>query len=185
MGFKEMNPSLIRCIVLLGCASLLASCIADSTSPVSAAAPALWPVQPGRAAFYVVVRRGQTLDQIAQIYRVPKNAIVAANHLSASRVVKAGMMLEVPVHLAKARSGTRTTALAETGSKRVRVAKGRERVAKIKQVAATRPRSPVRTENIDRRPGTKSPAGAARLSAARLDATLLVPTVTSIAWAAE
>ena len=166
MGFKEMNPSLIRCIVLLGCASLLASCIADSTSPVSPASPALSRVRPGRAAFYVVVRRGQTLDQIAQIYRVPKNAIVAANHLSASRVVKPGMMLEVPVHLAKTKSGTKTTSLAEAGPKRLRAAKGREEVAKTKQVAATRPRSTVRTETIDRRPGRIPPAGAARLGAA-------------------
>jgi len=161
-----MIPNPIRLVVVLGCASLLASCMADPAPPVSPAASALSQAEPGRAAFYVVVERGQTLDQIAQMYRVPKKAIVAANHLSAAGVVKPGMMLEVPVHLAKARSGTRTTTLAEAGPKRVRVAKSRGHAAKIKRLAATRPRGPVRTRTVDKTRRATPPASATRLSAA-------------------
>jgi LysM repeat protein len=159
-------PSRVRLVALLGCASLLAGCMADPVPPVSQAASALSQAEPGRAAFYVVVERGQTLDQIAQIYRVPKKAIVAANHLSVSRVVKPGMMLEVPVHLAKARSGTGITTLAEAGPKRVRVAKSRGHAATIKRVAAARPRGPGRTRTVDKTRRATPPASATRLSAA-------------------
>jgi LysM repeat protein len=170
MGSSSMNRRLIRCALLLGCAVVVASCIDNSTSPV---APPVSSIQSGRAAFYVVVERGQTLDHIAQIYRVPKSAIIAANHLSTPLVVKPGIMLEVPVHLAKpiakAKSWTKTTVVSRATPKRVRIAKnnGRARVAKIKrELAGTRPQSPVRTETANTRPGAKSPLGSAPLSTA-------------------
>lgn len=51
----------------------------------------------GRAAFYVVVERGQTLDQIMKIYRVAREDIVVANHLRFPYQLKPGLLLEVPL----------------------------------------------------------------------------------------
>ena len=51
----------------------------------------------GRAAFFVVVERGQSLESIARTYRVTKRDIIATNHLAVPYNLKPGTQLEVPL----------------------------------------------------------------------------------------
>src|SRR5258708_19633635 len=51
----------------------------------------------GRAAFFVVVERGQSLESIARTYRVAKRDIIETNHLAVPYNLKPGTQLEVPL----------------------------------------------------------------------------------------
>jgi LysM repeat protein len=53
---------------------------------------------------YIVIRAGQSLGRIAEAYHVPKQAIIAANHLTPPYSLKAGARLAIP--LAAAPAGT-------------------------------------------------------------------------------
>jgi LysM repeat protein len=61
--------------------------------------PAVAPAPPPAAVkpIYVVVARGQSLDRIAQTYRVAKEDIIAANQLKPPYKLKPGTVLAVPI----------------------------------------------------------------------------------------
>ncbi len=84
----------LRAAVFLGGAALVSGCADTSAPPGSTAAPAL--VAPTAGHAYLVVERGQTLDKIAQTYRVTKRDLIAANHLKPPYHLKPGMTLEIP-----------------------------------------------------------------------------------------
>src|SRR5215213_2029265 len=75
--------------------------------------PAMAPAAPPAATkgVYVVVGRGQSLDQIAQTYRVAKGDIIAANQLKPPYSLKPGTVLAIPV------VGTKAAEPAATRSK--------------------------------------------------------------------
>jgi len=87
----------VRAIMVLTAASLAGCSLFDTGTPTNtnAAATALPPV--GRAAFYVRVERGQSLEQLAHLYRVPKQRIISANNLAPPYRVAPGSQLEIPL----------------------------------------------------------------------------------------
>jgi LysM repeat protein len=100
--------------LLLSCVGFLAAC---TESPQTSAptqmmgpaqgAPATATASPGAhpaKARYIVVRPGQSLGGIAEAYHVPKQAIIAANHLATPFSLKAGSRLAIP--LTAARTGS-------------------------------------------------------------------------------
>src|SRR5215207_91490 len=79
--------------LILAVSMFLAGC-ADRSAPTplvtsTASSPAIKQV-------YVVVQRGQSLDQIARSFRVPKGDIIAANNLAPPYSVKPGATLVIP-----------------------------------------------------------------------------------------
>jgi LysM repeat protein len=50
----------------------------------------------GPEARHVVVQAGQSISRISKAYRVPKSALIAANHLDSPYKIKAGQSLVVP-----------------------------------------------------------------------------------------
>lgn len=89
----------LRAALFLGCGVLVSACADSPPSPESATAPAL--VAPTARHAYLVVERGQSLDKIAQTYRVTKHDLIAANHLMPPYHLKPGTMLEIPAAAAK------------------------------------------------------------------------------------
>ena len=79
---------IFRAALILGCGAL-AAC-ADHSAPV---APAAAPVA---SQIYVIVERGQSLDRIAQAYRVTKQDIIVANNLKPPYALKPGTVLQMP-----------------------------------------------------------------------------------------
>lgn len=84
----------VRHAVLLSACLALAACADEAPAPEPTSAAATAP-RPGH--IYLVVEKGQSLDRIAQTYRVAKHDIIAANHLAAPYALKPGTMLEIPV----------------------------------------------------------------------------------------
>ncbi len=80
------------CFALASCGWLPALQRSVASPEVRAPLP-----EPGRAAFYVAVERGQTIDQIAKTYRVAERDIVVANHLRSPYKLRVGVLLEVPL----------------------------------------------------------------------------------------
>ncbi len=95
--------------LLLSCGGLLAACAAGPktsalgsaqgvpatvTGPQSAAGPG--------ETRYIVVRPGQSLGRVAEAYHVPRQAIIAANHLTPPYSLKAGARLAIPLVAAQA-----------------------------------------------------------------------------------
>ena len=127
--------------LLLGFAFLVAAC-----APEAALGPGdrMALPEPGRAAFYVVVERGQSLDHIAQTYRVSTRDVIAANHLVRPYKLVPGSLLEVPLDApsrtanAKTRSKTHVAA-AMASPKRLKMAKAARHAGK--RVAKTPPRT--------------------------------------------
>ena len=79
--------------LILAVSMFLAGC-ADRSAPTplvtsTASSPATKQV-------YMVVQRGQSLDQIARSFRVPKGDIIAANNLAPPYSVKPGATLVIP-----------------------------------------------------------------------------------------
>ena len=97
-------------------ASLLAACTptvsGDSTAQLTTAqsdAVAIpGPVASRQAPQNIVVRAGQSISRIAAEYRVPRSAIIAANHLTAPYKIKIGQQLVIP--------GAHASIVAPTGS---------------------------------------------------------------------
>jgi LysM repeat protein len=83
---------IFRAALILGCGAL-AAC-ADRPAP---RAPAAAPAAPAASQIYVVVERGQSLDRIAQAYRVTKQDIIAANNLKPPYALKPGTVLQMPL----------------------------------------------------------------------------------------
>src|SRR6266568_1677538 len=80
-----------RAAMLLSCSMLIAACAARPPSgPETPAHPAP-AIQIG---FHIVVERGQSLDRIAQTYRVSKQDIIAANNLTPPYALKPGTVLQ-------------------------------------------------------------------------------------------
>src|SRR5215204_2254979 len=84
----RLNAALILAIsmFLAGCADRSAP---TPVVPSTASSPATKQV-------YVVVQRGQSLDQIARSFRVPKGDIITANNLAPPYSVKPGATLAIP-----------------------------------------------------------------------------------------
>lgn len=89
--------SIFRLAWILGTGALVAAC-ADRPAPVT---PAVAPPMPAAKQIYVVVERGQSLDRIAQIYRVAKQDIIAANQLKPPYELKPGTVLAMPAQPSK------------------------------------------------------------------------------------
>lgn len=82
-----------RAALLLGCSLLIASCAEQPPAAVTTpAAPA-----PDQTRLLVVVERGQSLDRIARLYRVPKRDIIAANKLKPPYALRPGSVLQIPL----------------------------------------------------------------------------------------
>ena len=78
-----------RVALVLGTSALLACTDRPAT-------PAVAPPMPAVKQIYVVVERGQSLDRIAQMYRVAKQDIIAANQLKPPYELKPGTVLAMP-----------------------------------------------------------------------------------------
>src|ERR1700686_2826292 len=97
--------------LLLSCGGLLAACA--ERPQTSAPAQLMGPAQSGPATGaaspgtqssggptktrYIVIRPGQSLGRIAGTYHVPKQAIIAANHLTTPSSMKGGSRLATPL----------------------------------------------------------------------------------------
>jgi LysM repeat protein len=90
LGRAMFRLGIFRTALIVGC-GLVAAC-AERSPPVAPAAPPAATKQ-----IYVVVERGQSLDQIAQTYRVGKDDIIAANQLKPPYRLKLGTVLAIPV----------------------------------------------------------------------------------------
>jgi LysM repeat protein len=104
--------------LLLGCGGLLAACAErpESSAPAYTVGPAqnspvtapasLGPQSAGEQGKtrYIVVKAGQSLGGIAEAYHVPKDAIIAANHLTAPYNLKTGTRLAIPLAALQART---------------------------------------------------------------------------------
>lgn len=82
-----------RCGLLLLGSALLAACVRDPGSVGLAASGEL--PRPGH--LYLMVDHGQTLERIAQTYRVARQDIIAANNLTPPYALTPGVMLEIPL----------------------------------------------------------------------------------------
>ncbi len=81
---------IFRTALIVGC-GLVAAC-AERSPPVAPATPPAATKQ-----IHVVVERGQSLDRIAQTYRVAKDDIIAANQLKPPYSLKPGTVLAISV----------------------------------------------------------------------------------------
>ena len=81
---------IFRAALILGCGAL-AGCAEQPTPLVPAAVPA------AARQIYVIVERGQTLDRIAQAYRVTKQDIIVANNLKPPYALTPGTVLQMPL----------------------------------------------------------------------------------------
>jgi LysM repeat protein len=77
----------------LACGALLAACAERPVPPpsITSATSSLAAKQT-----YIIVQRGQSLDQIARTFRVPKAEIIAANKLAPPYHIKPGAALAIP-----------------------------------------------------------------------------------------
>ena len=96
-----MNRNCItRATLLLGSVAVISACATrppPGTVEAPAEAPAATPPPASQRSFFiVVVERGQSLDQIAQTYRVTKQQIIATNNLAPPYALKPGMVLQIP-----------------------------------------------------------------------------------------
>jgi lipoprotein NlpD len=119
--------------LLLICGVLLGGCADRSTPapPVTAAAPS-----PAANQVYVVVQRGQSLDQVARSFGVPKGDIIAANNLPPPYSVKPGTVLAIPgiatVPTKNATAPPKATAPGSSAADRIAAAPATPRPAKAK-----------------------------------------------------
>jgi hypothetical protein len=85
----------LRVVLFAPCLAVLASC---GARPQPASPPTISrPAPDHTAVVIVIVARGQTLDQIAKSFRVPKEAIIAANDLKPPYSLQPGSPLTVPL----------------------------------------------------------------------------------------
>jgi LysM repeat protein len=83
-----------RTALIVAC-GLVAACAERPSPAPPAAAPA------AKKQIYVFVQRGQSLDQLAQTYRVAKDDIIAANQLKPPYSLKPGTVLTIPAAIAE------------------------------------------------------------------------------------
>jgi lipoprotein NlpD len=83
----------LQIAILLSSSLLLAACGNRKDSIVPAATPAQ---PPAASRIYIVVQRGQTLDALADRFRIDKAEIIALNNLKPPYVLKPGAVLQIP-----------------------------------------------------------------------------------------
>jgi murein DD-endopeptidase MepM/ murein hydrolase activator NlpD len=91
---------LVRAGLVAILAGLLGACEQSSPAPViigGATEPMFTPMPaPPPSARHIIVRRGQSLGEVANLYHVPKSAIIAANGLRPPYELKIGAHLTIP-----------------------------------------------------------------------------------------
>ena len=88
-----MEKAALQIAILLSSGLLLAACSSRKDSSVLAATPA----QPPTASrIYIVVQRGQTLDALAEKFRIDKAEIIVLNNLKHPYMLKPGAVLQIP-----------------------------------------------------------------------------------------
>jgi LysM repeat protein len=97
--------------LLFSCGGLLAACAGGPQTSAMGSAQGVPATAAGRLftgsgseTRYIVVRPGQSLGRVAQAYHVPKQAIIAANHLMPPYSLKAGTRLAIPLAAAQGRA---------------------------------------------------------------------------------
>jgi LysM repeat protein len=93
-----MSKVVIFRAALIFAAGAVATACGEKPAPVAHTAV---PAAPAAKQIYVVVERGQTLDQIARNYRVAKQDIVAVNQLKPPYELKPGTVLTIPAGAAQ------------------------------------------------------------------------------------
>ena len=83
----------LQIAILLSSSLLLAACGDRKDSIVPAATPAQ---PPAAGRIYIIVQRGQTLDALADRFRIDKAAIIALNNLKPPYMLKPGTVLQIP-----------------------------------------------------------------------------------------
>jgi murein DD-endopeptidase MepM/ murein hydrolase activator NlpD len=101
---KVGRCGLVRAGLVAILAGLVGGC-AEQSSPApvimgGATGPTVYPMAaappPAAAARHIIVRRGQSLGGVANLYHVPKSAIIAANGLQPPYELKIGAHLTIP-----------------------------------------------------------------------------------------
>ena len=88
-----MERADLQMAILLSSGLLLAACGGRKDSIVPAATPAQ---PPAASRIYIVVQRGQTLDALAERFRIDKAEIIALNNLKPPYMLKPGAVLQIP-----------------------------------------------------------------------------------------
>lgn len=89
-----MNRHRVGRVAMLICCCMLVACAARAPRGPE---PPAHPTPATQTGFHIVVERGQSLDRIAQTYRVAKEAIIAANNLEPPYALKPGTVLQMPL----------------------------------------------------------------------------------------
>src|SRR5215213_7026819 len=88
-----MERAALQIAILLSSGLLLAACGGRKDSIVPAATPAQ---PPAASRIYIVVQRGQTLDALAERFRIDRAEIIALNNLKPPYMLKPGAVLQIP-----------------------------------------------------------------------------------------
>src|SRR4051812_49763668 len=88
-----MERAALQIAILLSSGLLLTACGGRKDSIVPAATPAQ---PPAASRIYIVVQRGQTLDALADRFRIDKAEVIALNNLKPPYVLKPGVVLQIP-----------------------------------------------------------------------------------------
>src|SRR3954470_20704117 len=88
-----MERAALQIAILLSSGLLLTACGGRKDSIVPAATPAQ---PPAASRIYIVVQRGQTLDALAESFRIDKAEIIALNNLKPPYMLKPGAVLQIP-----------------------------------------------------------------------------------------
>jgi LysM repeat protein len=92
-GVRRMERAVLQMAILLSSGLLLAACGGRKDSIVPAATPAQ---PPAASRIYIVAQRGQTLDALAERFRIDKAEIIALNNLKPPYMLKPGAVLQIP-----------------------------------------------------------------------------------------
>ena len=88
-----MERAALQMAILLSSGLLLAACGGRKDSIVPAATPAQ---PPAASRIYIVAQRGQTLDALAERFRIDKAEIIALNNLKPPYMLKPGAVFQIP-----------------------------------------------------------------------------------------
>src|SRR4051795_11557166 len=92
-GVRRMERAVLQMAFLLSSGLLLAACGGRKDSIVPAATAAH---PPAASRIYIVAQRGQTLDALAERFRIDKAEIIALNNLKPPYMLKPGAVLQIP-----------------------------------------------------------------------------------------
>ena len=88
-----MERAALQIAILLSSGLLLAACGGRKDSIVPAATPAQ---PPAASRIYIVAQHGQSLDALAERFRIDKTEIIALNNLKPPYMLKPGAVLQIP-----------------------------------------------------------------------------------------